>query len=135
MPAPLNPNLWPSVLHDQDGIPISPTNPLPVTGGGGGGGSPNQPTWADGATVPATPGTAEALAAQAIPNGFTVFVRAYTTNNDLVYIGKSKANAEANVVPLEPGAFATLAVTDVSAIWVNSLQGGDGVFWYVEAAS
>jgi hypothetical protein len=31
MPAPLNPNLWPSVLHDEDGIPISPTNPLPVT--------------------------------------------------------------------------------------------------------
>ena len=38
MPAPLNPNLWPSVLHDEDGIPISSSNPLPVTPGGGPGG-------------------------------------------------------------------------------------------------
>lgn len=30
MPAPLNPNLWASVLHDEDGIPISGSNPLPV---------------------------------------------------------------------------------------------------------
>ena len=39
MPAPLNPNLWPSVLHDEDGVPISASNPLPVTAGGGGGGA------------------------------------------------------------------------------------------------
>ena len=31
MPAPLNPNLWPSVLHDENGIPIGPLNPLPVS--------------------------------------------------------------------------------------------------------
>lgn len=31
MPAPLNPNLWPSVLHDEDGVPISASNPLPTT--------------------------------------------------------------------------------------------------------
>jgi hypothetical protein len=37
MPAPLNPNLWPSVLHDEDGVPISPLNPLPVTPVAGGG--------------------------------------------------------------------------------------------------
>jgi hypothetical protein len=35
MPAPLNPNLWPSVLHDEDGIPIGPLNPLPVVPGVG----------------------------------------------------------------------------------------------------
>ena len=31
MPAPLNPNLWAVVLHDEDGIPISPSNPLPIS--------------------------------------------------------------------------------------------------------
>jgi len=41
MPAPLNPNLWPSVLHDEDGVPISSSNPLPVSVGGGGGGNVN----------------------------------------------------------------------------------------------
>lgn len=37
MPAPLNPHLYPVVLHDEDANPISASNPLPVTGGGGGG--------------------------------------------------------------------------------------------------
>lgn len=39
MPAPLNPNFWASILHDEDGAPISASNPLPVTVGGGGGGA------------------------------------------------------------------------------------------------
>lgn len=39
MPAPLNPSLWPVVLHDEDGAPISSSNPLPVTAGGGPGGT------------------------------------------------------------------------------------------------
>lgn len=30
MPAPLNPNLWAVVLHDEDGVPISSTNPIPI---------------------------------------------------------------------------------------------------------
>jgi hypothetical protein len=37
MPAPLNPNLWPVVLHDEDGAPISSSNPLPVSAGGSAG--------------------------------------------------------------------------------------------------
>lgn len=37
MPAPLKPHLYPVVLHDEDAVPISASNPLPVTGGGGGG--------------------------------------------------------------------------------------------------
>lgn len=30
MPVPLNPNLWPVVLHDEDGVPVSPVNPIPL---------------------------------------------------------------------------------------------------------
>jgi hypothetical protein len=58
MPAPLNPNLWPSVLHDQDANPITPSNPLPVTVTGGGIG-----------TVISTPAdtTVASLATQALP--------------------------------------------------------------------
>jgi hypothetical protein len=136
MPAPLNPNLWPAVLHDEDGVPISATNPLPVTGSGGGS-SPNQPTFAQNQKRPAAAGTGEQLQSQAVPDGFTVFVRAFPGNTDTVYIGKSKANSENTSVgsPLEPGAFATLALTNVDEIWVNTLTTGDGVFWYVEAAS
>jgi hypothetical protein len=50
MPAPLNPNLWPSVLHDEDGNPISAANPLPVTPGGGGA-VPFPVTGSPGATI------------------------------------------------------------------------------------
>lgn len=36
MPAPLNPNLWPVVLHDEDGVPQgTASNPLIVSGGAG----------------------------------------------------------------------------------------------------
>lgn len=57
MPAPLNPNLWASVLHDEDGIPISATNPLPVSPVAGGGigtviTSPEDVTVAAAATEP-----------------------------------------------------------------------------------
>ncbi len=72
MPAPLNPNLWPSVLHDEDGVPISASNPLPVTGGGGGGaistkGSPGATITTD-ADVTVGIGATEPIAA-AIPAG------------------------------------------------------------------
>lgn len=106
--------------------------PIPVSGGGN---SPNQPTWAQGFKIPAAAGTGEVLQTQTIPDGFTLFVRAYPDNSDAVYIGKSKANSEALITPLEPGAYATLALTDVNEVWVNSLVTGDGVFWYVEAAA
>jgi hypothetical protein len=108
--------------------------PIPVSGGGT---SPNQPAWAQGQLRPAAAGTGEALAAQAVPDGFTIFGRAFEDNADIVYIGKSKANAEDPNVgsPLNPGDFFTLALTNTNLIWVNSVTTGDGVFWYVEAAS
>lgn len=59
MPAPLNPNLWPSVLHDEDAVPISALNPLPVTPISGGGvgttiTSPADTAVAAGVTAPLT---------------------------------------------------------------------------------
>jgi hypothetical protein len=137
MPAPLNPNLWPSVLHDEDGIPIGPLNPLPVTGGGGGGGAPpNQPTFAANQQTVAVPGTAAQLQAQAVPNGFQIFVRALITNNGTIYVGPSAADAQnhAKATPLEPGAFVELALTGVSAIWIDADDANDGVSWIVEIA-
>lgn len=106
--------------------------PIPVSGGGV---PPNQPSWAQGFKVPAGAGTAEQLDPQVVPDGFTIFVRAYTDNADTVFIGSDQANAEAEITPLEPGAFATLAITNTNLIWVNSLTTGDGVFWYVEKAA
>jgi hypothetical protein len=137
MPAPLNPNLWPSVLHDENGIPIGPLNPLPVTGGGGGGGAPpNQPTFAVNQQTVAVPGTAAQLQAQAVPNGFQIFVRALVANNGTIYVGPDAATAQnhTKATLLEPGAFLELALTDVSAIFIDADDAGDGVSWTVEIA-
>ena len=136
MPAPLNPNLWATVLHDENGIPISPTNPLPVTGGGGGGSSPNQPTFACNQVLVPTPGSAEQFNTQAVPNGFQIFIRALVTNNGTIYVGPDAATAEdhTQATPLEPGAFIELALTDVDAVFIDADDAGDGASWTVEVA-
>ena len=92
MPAPLNPNLWPSVLHDEEGNVINGTNPLPVTGPSGPGsaiavkGSPGTTITTDpdvavpgtGGTVPLGPipaGTRRMYVQNAGPAGTWVRVR------------------------------------------------------------
>ena len=136
MPAPLNPNLWATVLHDENGIPISPTNPLPVTGGGGGGGADNQPTFACNQVIVPTPGTAVQFDVQAVPNGFQIFVRALVANNGTIYVGPDAATAQdhTKATPLEPGAFLELALTGVDAIWIDADDASDGASWTVEVA-
>lgn len=137
MPAPLNPNLWATVLHDEDGIPIGPLNPLPVTGGGGGGGAPpNQPTFAVNQVVVPTPGTAVQFQPQAVPNGFQIFIRALIANNGTIYIGPDAATAQNHAIatPLEPGAFIELALTNVDAVWIDADTAADGISWTVEIA-
>lgn len=72
MPAPLNPNLWPSVLHDEEGNVINGTNPLPVTGPSGPG-SAISVKGSPGATITTDPDVAVAAGATeplgAIPAG------------------------------------------------------------------
>lgn len=79
MPVPLNPNLWPSVLHDEDGVPISSSNPLPVGPSVPGGAIPTK--GVPGATITTDPdvaipiGTTQPLGA--IPTG----TRRFTVQN------------------------------------------------------
>lgn len=137
MPAPLNPNLWATVLHDENGIPIGPLNPLPVTGGGGGGGAPpNQPTFAVNQVPVPSPGTAVQFGAQAVPNGFQIFIRALVANNGTIYVGPDAATAQdhTKATPIEPGAFLELALTNTSAVWIDADNAADGVSWTVEVA-
>jgi hypothetical protein len=134
MPAPLNPNLWPSVLHDENGIPIGPLNPLPVTGGGGGGGAANRPAFVTGQVNVPVPGTAAQLPAQAIPDGFTIFIRAKVTNTGNIYIGNSAPNAQNHLVAfiLEPGAFLEYGITNGDLVFLDADDANDGVMWTSE---
>lgn len=134
MPAPLNPNLWPSVLHDEDAIPISPTNPLPVTVISGGGSTPNRSAFTTNQKTVAVPGTAEQFQTQAVPNGFTVFLEALDGNTGNIYIGGTQADAQNHTVAnvLSAGAFRTLALTNTDEIWIDADVAGEGAQWTVE---
>lgn len=114
---------------------------LPVAGGGGGGGGggtavPNQPTFAVNQKTVAAPGTAEQLQSQAVPNGFSIFVRALLNNTGTIWVGPDKATAEdhSKATPLEPGAFLELYLTNVEAIWIDAEVADEGVSWTVEVA-
>lgn len=133
MPVPLVACIHPVILHDENGNPINGGNPLPVTGGGGGGGT-NQPTFAVNQATVTVPGTAVQLQNQAVPNGFTIFLRAKKTNSGNIYVGPDAVTAEnhAKAVILEPGAFLTYALTNVDAIFIDADDANDGVMWTVE---
>jgi hypothetical protein len=113
---------------------------MPVDSGGhplpSGGSAPNQPTFAVNQQVVPTPGTAVQLQTQAVPNGFTIFVRAKVGNTGTIWVGPDAATAQnhALATPLEAGAFLTLALTNVNAIWIDADNAGEGVSWTVEVA-
>jgi hypothetical protein len=107
--------------------------PIPISGGGT---SPNQPTFACNQQTVAVPGTAAQLQTQAVPDGFSVFVRALTTNTQTIWVGPDAATAQdhTKATPLEAGAFLELFLTDVNEIWIDADVASEGVSWTVEVA-
>jgi len=61
-------------------------------------------------------GTAEQLTAHRIPQGFAVTVTARSTNTGYIYIGESKAKAEAHHVLLAAGASVSIQTDNLSDI-------------------
>jgi hypothetical protein len=104
-------------------------NPLPS-----GGGPANRAGFATDQQTVATAGVGVQLQAQAIPNGFSVFIRALPTNVGNVYVGNSQANAENHAVAevLEPGAFLEYFITNVDLIWIDADTNGSILEWTVE---
>lgn len=95
---------------------------------------PNRAAFTTDQKTVAVPGTAEQFQAQAVPDGFTIFLEALDGNTGNVYIGGTKADAEnhakANV--LSVGAFRTLALTNTNEIWIDADVATEGVQWTVE---
>jgi len=112
----------------------SSADPVPVIVISGGGAVPNRAAFTTDQLLVAVPGTAQALQAQAVPDGFDIFVEALDGNTGKVYIGGTKADAEnhAKADVLSAGAFRTLALTNTDAIWVDADVAGEGVQWAVE---
>jgi len=113
----------------------------PVQGSGGSGVpvdiidvTPNQSNFATGQTTVPTAGTAQNLAAQAIPNAFSVVIMALPGNQKNVYIGNSKTAAQAHgsAFVLGPGLFVRYYITNTNLVWIDTDNNGEGVSWTVE---
>lgn len=129
MPAPLNPNLWPSVLHDENGVPIGPLNPLPVDVTVVVPSQPNATSFATGQKNVASHGTAVILPTQAVPNGFSVSIIAKKSNTKNIYLGNSNVNAQDHTVAdiLAPGDVRKLTITNWDLMWIDSDVDTEGV--------
>lgn len=120
--------------------PHADTGEASVSGSGpSGGGTPaNRPTFATGQAIVAAKGNAVPLSPVSVkvPSGFSVFftfLKANTGTN--VYVGNSKANAQNHSVAKilnSQNAGLRLFVTDVSSIFIDADNNGDGVDWIVE---
>ena len=79
--------------------------------------------------------TAEQLPAMPIVNGHGLVVKARDTNTSYIYIGYSKATAEAHHFSLAPGGSVIIYVDDLSDIWVDVAVNGEAVEWAAEVRS
>lgn len=77
-------------------------------------------------------GTAQQLTAHRVPQGHHLVVHADPTNDGYIYIGESKAKAEAHHVTLSPDGSVLLAIDNASDIWADGSAVGDRVEWWME---
>jgi hypothetical protein len=105
--------------------------PIPVSGGGV---PANRATFAANQKTVPTPGTAVQLQTTAVPDGFTILVRALPTNTDIIWVGQDAATAQdhTKATPLNLGDLLTLALTNVNEIWIDANVSGEGISWTVE---
>lgn len=123
----------PVILYDLLGLPISGANPVPVTGTIVVTPPVNRASFIGFTKTVAVPGTAEKCATHAVPNGFSVAIKAIPTNTKTVWIGGTKAEAEAHNVSLTPsGSGVNLFLTNTDEIWVDATIAGEGIELAVE---
>ena len=94
----------------------------------------NKSSWIHGQKDVATAGTAVQLPSYSVPDDCQVTVIAKPGNTGIIYLGKSKANAEGadKFDGLSPGLAHSLKLTNTNLIWVNAENSGDGVSFSAE---
>lgn len=95
----------------------------------------NRFAWVSGQKVVAIVGTAVNFSSVVIPPDFDVVISPLNTNTGVIYLGNSKANAEAAAVrlPLTVGQSAHLKITNLNLVWIDAQFAGEGAFYFVEA--
>jgi len=94
----------------------------------------NKTTFETGSLVISV-GTAQQLTAHRVPQGHHLVVHADPLNDGYLYIGESKAKAEAHHVTLSPDANAMIAIDNATDVWVDGSAVGDRVEWYFEVGN
>lgn len=81
-------------------------------------------------------GTPQQLTALVIPDGFTLSITADRANTGLLYVADSSANAALTTarIELKAGESAAFAVTNRSAIWIDSSIASQKALAVVESA-
>lgn len=97
----------------------------------------NKQTFKTGSLTVTASGTAEQLDDYRVPQGHCVTVLAKESDaGGYVYVGESKAQAEAHHIELAPGKRICLYVDNVHDIWIDcSAQANNTVGWIVEAGN
>ena len=80
-------------------------------------------------------GTAQQLTAHRVPQGHYLVVHADSINDGYIYIGESKAKAEAHHVTLSPDGSIALAIDNASDVWVDGSEADDRVEWWMEVGA
>jgi len=92
----------------------------------------NKQSFETGSLAITAAGTAEQFTAHRVPQGHSVKVIAHASNTGYIYIGETKAKAEAHHVELKSGATLELYVDNASDIWADSSVNSEKVGWAFE---
>lgn len=97
----------------------------------------NKQTFMTGSLTVSASGTAEQLDDYRVPQGHHVTLIAKPSDaSGYIYVGESKAKAEAHHIELAPGGSVSLYVDNVHDIWVDcSAQVTNTVGWIVESGN
>ena len=77
-------------------------------------------------------GTAEQITAHRVVQGHYMTIHARPTNTGNIYIGESKAQAEAHNVTLTPDASMQVATDNASDVWVDAAVNGETAEYHFE---
>ena len=94
----------------------------------------NKQTFKTGLKTLTVAGTALQLASCRIPQGHSVLLLAHPSNTGYMYVGETKAQAEAHNIELDGGNSVRLYVDNVHDVWVDcdTSQGTETLGWMVE---
>lgn len=99
------------------------------------GSAANKAFTKQGVKTTAVVGTAENFPSVVVPNGYTVVIKALSSNITAIHIANAKADAEADATAyeLQPNEFLTIKITNLNILWLDVDTAGEGITYAVES--